>query len=344
MTELLINKDDIKSIVESYKNLDHTFALRSFIDGDTKKECTCFIKGKECRIIFYIKKNCVRIMPIGNKNLDESNLLIDYIGTKGFLKDIEVRQFVFPCKRETIESLVAYVKDECSYIINCSEDRDIIRFTGYNGDVLTLTYYPTTKKAMIQGKPYQTFAIVVTFLSEQSEFSFEQIVNIGNAIVGGNTSSSLIRSKMKLKLGDAYSYLDEALLKSISGSFSLLNQKGKSEDYTGCLTGIFKALEGYLKKILSKKYNYYINKGNSFSMFYKDNGSESEIEKDTNIPRAVKEELIILNRLYSNKRNVYLHSTVDPSQTRIIENLKEAQDISDEILQAINRSYKVIFS
>jgi hypothetical protein len=58
--------------------------------------------------------------------------------------------------------------------------------------------------------------------------------------------------------------------------------------------------------------------------------------------KAVKKELNKLYSMYANKRNVYLHSTINPSQTRIIETLKEAQDLSDQILQAINDSYLII--
>lgn len=342
MVEIHINKDDIKSIVESYITKNSTFVIRSFIDGEKQKECKFYINGKECRIVFYIKKNSVRIMPIG-KNVDESNLLIEYVKTKGFSTDAPVKQFTFECKEETVNSLLEYIKNECKGIIEYNQSGNIIKFTGYNSDVLTFTFYPQTNKAMIQGKPFQVFGIILSFLAELSEFTFEKMVDMGNAFTGINTSSTSIRNDMKTKLGNAYYYLDEALLKSISGSFSLLKQKESSEDYTGCVTGVFKALEGYLKKLLSQKFNYKIQKQNAFSMFYKNNGTPSEIEGNQNIPTEAKEELIKLNKLYSNKRNVYLHSTIDPSQTRIIETIKEAQYLVDDILRTIKESYEIIF-
>lgn len=339
MAEIHINKDDIKSIVESYKQENNTFVVKLFMDNENKKTCYCFINGKECKIDFYIKKKSVNIIGVG-KNIDECNLLIKYVESKGFSADVSVNQFVFPCTIDIIDNLVRYVKDECNGIVTCSKNNDIYKFIGYNGDELTLNFYPQTNNAMIQGKPFHAYSIVISFLSGLSAFSFDQIVDINNAFAQMNTPSDSIRNEMRNKLGNAYSYLDEALLKSISGSLALLKQKTFCEDYTGCVTGEFKALEGYLKKILSQKYRYRLQKTNTFSMFH---GNPSIIELDSQLSVDARTELNRIYSIYSNKRNVYLHSTVNPSQTRIIPTMKEAQELSDEILLAIKNSYPIIF-
>ena len=124
----------------------------------------------------------------------------------------------------------------------------------------------------------------------------------------------------------------------------MLEQNDYSEDYTGHITGIFKALEGYLKKVLSKEFNYKIKKKQSFSMFYKDKGNKSEIDLDNNLTQDEKDALNRLYSIYSDKRNVYLHSTVDPSQMRIIEKISEARNLADEILNKIESSYDVFFN
>ena len=53
-----------------------------------------------------------------------------------------------------------------------------------------------------------------------------------------------IREKMKNVLKNSYTYLDEAVLKSISGSIILLQQNNYSEDYTGHVTGVFEIRQG----------------------------------------------------------------------------------------------------
>jgi hypothetical protein len=343
MAEIYLNKNDIRSIIESYKTLDTSFVMREYIDNGNKKICIFYLKGKECKAEFYIKKNSLKIIPVG-KNVEECNILIDYVSSKGLEANIENRQFTFSCSQEVINSLIDYINEECNGIVSYTQNNNIYKISGYNGDELTFTYYSTTNRALIQGKPLHVYSVITTFLSGLTSFTFDQIVEINNAFAGMNTPSSVIRMEMQNKLGEAYLYLDEALLKSISGSLSLLKQKPASEDYTGCITGEFKALEGYLKKILTKKYSYKLRKHDTFSMFYREYQTLSEIEQNINISPVCKEQLNKLYNMYTNKRNVYLHSTIDPSQTRIIESLKEAQDLSDEILKAIRDSYCIIFN
>ena len=56
MAKIYINKDDIKSIIESYKNENSTFVVKSFVDEDKKKSVIVFINGKKCEIDIYIKR------------------------------------------------------------------------------------------------------------------------------------------------------------------------------------------------------------------------------------------------------------------------------------------------
>ena len=342
MAEVHINANDIRAIVDSFKYENNTFVLKSFIDDAKKKTCRFFVEGKECYVDFYIKKKSVNILPVG-KNPDECNLLVDYVASKGYDKNVETKQFVFSCDDTTVQTLVNFIEEECIGIVSCIKEGNIYRFKGYNGDTVTFTFYPESDKAMIQAKPFMAYGVVMTFLSGMPQYSFDQIVEFNNVFAGKNTPSSAIRVEMQNKLDSAYSYLDEALLKSISGSLALLKQKASCEDYTGCVAGTFKAIEGYLKKILVKKFGYKLQKHNTFSMFYK-NGGQSKIDLNTSITVDEKAQLKKIYSIYSNKRNVYLHSTIDPSQTRIIATLKEAQDLTDEILGTIKVSYQVIFA
>jgi len=342
MAKIHINKDDIKSIVESYSKVNGTFVIKSFTEKDNQKTCHFYINGKDCTVIFYVKKDCINIVPTG-KNIEDSNLLINFVQSKGFSTKSEVNQFVFKCTQGIINNLLDYITDECNGLVTYINNDNIFKFTGYNGDILTFTFYPQSDKAMIQGKPFHAYSIIMSYLSGLPDFTFDQIVEFNNIFTNMNTPSSAIREVMQSKLGESYSFLDEALLKSISGSLTLLHQTAICEDYTGCVTCEFKALEGYLNKILSQKYSYTLTKNKTFGMFYKESGTPSQIESDANISANARTELIKLYRMYSNKRNVYLHATIDPSLTRIIPTLKEARDLSDDILYLIKDSYPIIF-
>ncbi|HJJ17905.1 MAG TPA: hypothetical protein OIM61_01275 [Clostridiaceae bacterium] len=342
MAEICINENDIKPLIESYKKVNNSFNLYSFSElKGNKMVCKFFIDKQECRIDIWIKKNSVKIMPA--KNPDYANKLIEYITKKTQNSNVQGTQVVFKFNKSMLDYLLSKIDDEFCGLITYTKNDNIIRFKGYNGDVVTFTYYENKVKAMIQAKPLVTFGIIVNILTEITDISIDEIIDINKTLVNVNMPTDKIREKMKNVLKNSYTYLDEAVLKSISGSIILLQQNNYSEDYTGHVTGVFKALEGYLKKVLNKKYNYIIKKKQSFSMFYKDKGNPSKIDSDINLTQDEKDTLNKLYTIYSDKRNVYLHSTVDPSQMRIIEKISEARDLADEILNEIENSYNVFF-
>lgn len=344
MAEININKNDLEDIIKLYKKENNSFVFKSFTGSEDKKICTFVMNKKECKIQLFIKKKgTINILPMGN-NKEESNMLIQYIAAKGFSTDVETKQFTFKCKKDNVEALIEYVRNECTGLVECNQYKDnIFKFTGYNGDVVTLNYYPTTEKAMIQGRPFSAFSIIATFLSTLPDFSFEEIVNLNNTFIDANTPSTIIRDEIKDRLGDdAYKYMSEALIKSISGSLSLLRQNCFCEDYKSCLAGVFVALEGFLKEILVNKYNYQLKPKSPFYMFEKDKLTGMCKIKNNTITQDEKDELNKLYSLYCDKRNVYMHSAVDSKQTAIIPKLKDAKSLADEILKAIKDSYNIL--
>lgn len=343
MAEICINENDLEPLIESYKKVNSSFNLYSFSElKGNKRVCKFFVDKQECRIDIWIKKNSVKIMP--TKNPDYANKLIEYITKKTQKANVQGTQVVFKFDKSMLEYLLSKIDDEFCGLIKYTKSDNIIRFKGYNGDAVTFTYYENKFKAMIQAKPLVTFGIIVNILTEITDISIDEIIDINKALANVNMPTDKIREKMKNLLKNAYTYLDEAILKSISGSIILLQQNDYSEDYTGHVTGVFKALEGYLKKVLDKKYNYAIKKKQSFSMFYKDKGKSSKIDTDSNLTQDEKDALNKLYVIYSDKRNVYLHSTVDPSQMRIIEKISEARELADEILNEIENSYNIFFN
>ena len=343
MAEICINENDIKSLIESYKREDNSFNLYSYSElKGNKRVCKFFINNQECRIDIWIKRSSVKIIP--TKNPDYANKLIEFITKNTQNADINGTQCVFKFDKGMLDYLLNKIDDEYCGLITYTRNENIIRFKGYNGDIVTFTNYENRNKAMIQAKPLVTFGIIVNILTEITDISIDEIIDINKTLANVNMPTDKIRNKMKELLKNSYTYMDEAVLKSISGSIILLEQSDYSEDYTGHVTGVFKALEGYLKKVLNKRFNYKIKKKQSFSMFYRDKGNSSEIDLDNNLTQDEKDSLNKLYTIYSDKRNVYLHSTVDPSQMRIIERMSEAKDLADEILNEIESSYNIFFS
>lgn len=343
--EVYVNPNDIDMILELYKSQDKSFVIKSFPKKGDRRRCNFYINGKECLIDFFIKKDGkVRIQPVG-KNIEHTNKLLEFFKTKTMNANVETKTCTINCKEIVVNNLVEYIKEDCSQLVNVIQNNNIIKFEGYNGDTVTCTFYKTKSKLMIQAKPLYTFSLILSYLSQFDTIKIDDIIEITNSMSGQNISREVIRNDMKKILVNSYSYLDEALKKSISGSLILLKRKEYSEDYTGYVTGEFKALEGYLKKILTQKYNYTFDRNKpNFLMFAKNNSqSKSAIDMDNRLSNDEKNALNSLYKIYKNKRNVYLHGKIDPSQTRVIENISEAQSLSDEILDSIERSYNIIF-
>lgn len=339
-----LNKNDLESIIKNYKLQNNKFQFKSLIGNENKKRCKFYIDGLECQVDFFLKKDgTVNVIPVGTKNIDECNLLIDYVTSKGLDADIKTNQFTFNLNEKSLKNLIDTINYQYSNVIRIEKNNNMYKFIGYNGDWLNLTYYPTKNKAMIQGKALYTYSIVVNIIVDFDEITLDDIISINNNFANINTPFDAIRTEMRQKLSNSYSYLDLALLKSISGSISMLKSTSPCEDYTGHVAGMFKGLEGYLKKILDQKYNLKFTKDNKFSMFHKDKNGQSEVDKNTNIPNDAKQELNKLYLIYKNKRNVLLHATINPSQTKIIESLQEAKDWANEILNAVENSYNIFF-
>lgn len=342
--EVYVNPKDIDMLLDLYKEENKRFVIKSFPKSDKKRRCLCFIDGQECIIDFFIKKDGkVRIMPIG-KNTQNANKLIEFIKEKTIDANIDSQTCVITCKNSVIKQLVEYFETECNELVEVIINSKNIKFRGYNGDIVTCTFYEKNSKLVIQAKPLSTFSLIITFLSQMDGIAMNDIINATNELTNQKIAQEVIRDDMKNILKNSYEYLDEALKKSIAGSLILLKRKDYSEDYSGYVTGEFKALEGYLKKVLTKQYKYKFDKRNkNFWMFAKDENGLSIIDKDINLSNKEKTCLNELYNIYQNKRNVYLHGTTDPSQTKIVENILEVQNLSNQILATIEKSYNIIF-
>lgn len=335
--EIYINPNSIQPIINMFEEVNENFKLISYVGSNKKKICSFSMFDRQGKIEIFIKKSTVKFMPL-NKSIDEEKMLINYISSKGFSTSVPSHTVTLKTTRETLDNLIEHINQDYEGKISCSIEKNIFRFVGYNKDNLTLTFYENGTM-MLQGRPYYVFNAILSFLVTVSELSVEDIYEISSKMVGDNTPFGVVRDLMTLKLGESISYLDEPLLKSISGALSQQNQSEISEEYIGCVAGVFIALEGYLYKLLTQKFNYKLEKHQRFSMFRQNNDGVYEIEKNIDISAKDQQILIRLYNIYKKYRHVYFHSTVDPIHTKIIENKKEAIEISDLILNEIRESY-----
>lgn len=338
MGRLLINPKDIKSIIEDFFDKNKDYILKSYTPSDKKIIIRFTKNGIEGKLDLHLTSN--GITHSLSKDRDLGIPIIEHLESQGIKDEASGTQTVikFP---EILSEMLEYVEEKYSTTISIEQQKNRYILRGYNNDKIVLTSYP--KNFLIQGKPYYVYHILLTYLADNEFISFDNYIDINQDVTNAKLSSATIRDKIKDKLVNSYSYMEEAQLKSISGTYSFLNENIKAEDYSSPLTGVFKALEGFMKKILTQKFEYKFSKNESFTMLGNDPHNSKNFYNDPNISNEIKRAIKSLYDLYRDQRNIYLHSTVDPKSMKIIENLKEAIELRDEILDEIEKAYVIIF-
>lgn len=341
MANILINRNDLPILIENYTKNNDTFRLLNSyqMKGNSNANVYDFIvEGKKCTINVFFKQKETKIIPIG-KNTEQANLLIDYIKEHSLNPNVETKQIVFPSTSTICEDMKNYFAITCPELVNCEVNGNCYVFIGYNQDRVNIHQYKD--KIMLQGKPLYVFGLIINYMAENTDIELNDFSDLMSKSLNANMPFSIVREKMENILGKSYIYIDEAIRKTLSSSIIMLETHKNDflEDFSGCVTGAFKTLEGYLKKILKNKYHHNFNKSAAFEMFDKDTLKQGYII----CTKQEEKQLCDLYRLFSDKRNTYLHAKVNPSMTSVISSYIDAKSIFDEIVDTIKSSYEVIF-
>lgn len=342
MAEFLINQNDLKYIIDNYALQNNTFSIISVLSqkGNTNAYRYRFVlNGKQCQMDVYYKSSCVKIVPI--TNVETVNTLIDYVRDKALDPNIEATQLIIPTNNNFCEEMKDSFMVEYPYISIVKENNKY-QFTGYNQDKVTIHQY--SDKMMIQGKPLYVFSLIMNYIAENSDISLEEYCSSLKDYSSTNQPFDALQVKINTMLGDElYNYLDDAILKTLSSSVIMLDNKQSSiEDYSGYVTGAFKTLEGYLKKVLSQFFHYQF-KTRAFEMFKKINGNWTLIPGTIACTEEQEAALVELYTVFSSKRNTYLHAAINPAMTALIRTYMDAQSIVDEIVAKLKKSHIIFF-
>lgn len=343
MANILTNRIDLQILIENYTKENKSFRILSSyqLKGNTNAFAYNFIlNGKQCRIDIYYKEKETKLIPIG-KNIDQANILIEYIKQHALNPNIETKQIVFPSSDNLCNSIKEYLLLNYPQSVRVEIVNNKYTFIGYNQDRVYVHQYKD--KIMLQGKPLCVFSLIINYIAENTDIDLETFTNLMCTNLEVNVPFRLMRKRMEILLSNAYLYIDEAIRKTLSSSIVMMEKHKNDfiEDYSGCLTGAFKTLEGYLKKVLKQKYHHNFNRTSSFELFDTNNWclKPGYIECNENEEKQLCE----LYKLFYNKRNVYLHSKINPASTSIISSYMDAESIFNEIVDTIKKSYDVFF-
>jgi len=338
MARILLDKDNLETLVRKYFNENQEYTLKQYTQDKNKHIVVFYFNGVECRVDLYLSSKGIK--PVLAKNKDYGIHFVEFIESCGIKDELISHQVSLPYI-DILPTLIKEMSDKYRDTIEITQEDNRFIIKGYSTDQIYITSYED--KFLIQGKPYYAFQMVMGYLADNELIEFDEFVNINQKFANTTINSNIIRQKIKNLLVNSYAYMEEAQLKSISSSFSFIDKSVLSEDYSSALAGVFKGLEGFLKKILDQKFNCKLQEKQSFSILGKDKNNKSDFDRRQDVPEKAKKSIDSLYLLYNDSRNVYLHSTVDPKQMRIIENIDEAAELRDKILSAIDNAYNDIF-
>ena len=338
MTRILLDKNNLEVLVRKFFNENKDYILKQYTLDEKKHIVVFYASGVECRVDLYISNKGIK--PVLGKNKDFALHFVEFIESCGIKDELSAHQVSLPYI-DILPALIEEISTKYQDTIAITKEGNRYIIKGYNTDQIYITVYDD--KFLIQGKPYYAYQMVMGYLADNDLVKFDEFVNINQVFTNITISSNIIREKMRSLLVNSYAYMEEAQLKSISSSFSFIDKKVYSDDYSSALTGVFKGLEGFIKKVLTQEFNCKLSEKQSFSIMGKGKNDKSDFDRRQDIPEKIKKSVSSLYLLYNDTRNVYLHSTVDPKQMRIIENVEEAAELRDKVLRAIENTFNDIF-
>ena len=225
MSKILINKETILLLIDKFFKTNTNIIKKEIKTSEQKTICKFYIDRKECQVDIYYRKDGINAVA-SSKNKELSAILIHFLEEQG-IKDNKIYKQIVIDDTSIWNDIIEYIEIEFKGKIECKQQGNRIIFKGFNNDKLTMTKH--SKNIVLQGKPYYVFNIVLTFIAESDKISFDSYVSLCQQYNENAYSANIIRQNIKDILKNSYSYMEEAQIKSISGSYSFINEKIVSE-------------------------------------------------------------------------------------------------------------------
>ena len=286
------------------------------------------------------------LRPTGS-NTENAIKLKEAVELRGYKATAEQKQYTMFVGEEWIEKTVQYLSDLCEGNVETykEEGHDRYVFVSDIGDKLTLHTY-SNHRIMVQGKPLYLYNEFLSYVSYSPKVEVNDIIKATNEFIDTNTDVDEARNKMSEMMPMAYAgNVDPVIWKLFSPSVTLDDVEKEFEDYSCFTFPALRALEGYLKYLLSEK-NIVIDETHNFgTVFNKDSNDKAIV-----IPKYVTaianndyvEALEEIYNYFKANRHVIFHVDQILITTKIIEDKQEAISIINDVAALIERTYKKI--
>lgn len=255
------------------------------------------------------------------------------------VKDVSLENF------ETLIELLDELEDIASVDLKVERDSSIqYAINGIHKDSNMVTYYKTTNKILVQGKPLPAFSLIVYVINLL--IPQEQIIETFNTYYSLDIEKSNIEELFSIVLPNSHNLHTGNYRKLLLQALYNSQVDGDMFDYTHLIFPALKALEGHLEKILRTKG--IEREYKKFNMFHQptSNYELKEVHKnnitDTSFVRYVEK----CYNYFTSKRHGYFHYETDiiagalVELSPIIENVHEAHQIIYDSLNIIDEYYK----
>lgn len=234
---------------------------------------------------------------------------------------------------------------ECEYNKNLTKDGDWkCKFTGSYNENLAISFFPTTKTALLQGRPLLLFNEAVIYFTELIDL--EDIPQMFNGYFNVEIKKENVEAQYQYYFPLSYDKHRIKFKKVLYQAIYNLQLKGEMFDYSFLVFPALKALEGHLKNALETLGISLTD--NKFSMFKRQHpGKKYYLDSRYHGQAGSVGKVKYFEDAY-NFYNAQRHSAfhwADPTavfdETRIIENIGEAQGLITDALSLIDAYYAV---
>lgn len=214
------------------------------------------------------------------------------------------------------------------------------KIKGPNSEKVSIKYYEEKSNLMIQGKPGNIFAALLTYITELVDI--EQIPTIFNEYCKLDIKKESIKEQYKANMPNSCGKLPAKIENSLHQAVYNLNIDGDMFDATYLTFPALRGLEGFLKYILDE---HNIEYTNSFDMFIKKDNNTYRLAEGYEPNFGSSNKVMYINKLYNHfhkNRHMLFHWN-DPcaeiDDTRIIYSVDSAHKLIKDTLQYINEYY-----
>lgn len=327
------------------------FQLVSFEKVGNAKRCIFSVNGNQGSLDFYYSKvkGTTTMSPVG-KNVELSTVLRDRIIEQSKYTDTGIsKSHTFSITKEWAHKLVNFLgglegidKEQKNYDNPKYEQYKIVSGIG---DRLNVNIYETGK-VVLQGKPAYLYTEALSFLSYCPEVSMNDVVEANNSFHEVDITVTETRTELQKLMPNAFKNIDDTLIKILSPAVSLKKVKMEIEDYSCYAFPALRGLEGYLKYLFSieeieigHSYGHHFGHDTKMDSFH----LKKKIVQDLKNPKSEAALTEVYNYLNKNRHTLF-HSEQLLFTTRILEDKLEADQIVNEVIDLIERTYTYLIA